>query len=184
VNDLLHTRTIQLLAAVAATLLLVLAGCGGDDDDDGGGDGGDEAAETQPQTTPETGTTTTPAPDEEAQTGGDAAAAEQTVREYIDALAAADGAKVCDLLSASEREEADTFAGDEGCAGFFDEFLQIVSVEQRNELRAADPEVEVDGNRGTAKLPSLEGDGEDTVHLRKEGGEWKIGETDSPGEGP
>ena len=181
-NELSRTRIAHLLVVVAAALLLVLAGCGGDDDDDGGGgDGGDEAAETQPQTTPETETTTTPAPEEEGETGGgDAAAAEQTVRDYIDAAVAGDGGKACDQFTAEGREQLDAIGG---CEEFFDEILQILSEEQKEQLRSADPEVEVNGDRATAKIPSLEGGGEETINLRKEGGEWKISDTEAAGEG-
>jgi hypothetical protein len=173
-------KAIHLLALAAVALVLVLAGCGGDDDDDGGGggNGGDEAAETQP----ETGTTTTPAPDEEGETGGgDAAAAEQTIRDYLDGVAEGDAGKVCDQFTDEAKSELEVLGG---CEEFFAEFLQVISEEQKEELRSADPEVEVNGDRATATVPSLEGDGEETITLQKVGGEWKFAENEAPGEGP
>ena len=162
-------KAIHLLAVIAAALVLAVSGCGGDDDDDGGGgNGGDEAAETQPETG------TTPAPEEEdGAAGGDAAAAEQTVRDYIDGVVEGDAGKVCDLFTDETREELEALGG---CEEFFGEFLQVVSDEQKEELRSADPEVEVDGNRATATIPSLEGDGEETITLQKVDGEWKFAE--------
>jgi hypothetical protein len=171
---------ILLLLAIAAALVPTAAGCGGDDDDGESG-GGDEAAETQPQTTPETDTGTTPT-DEGGDTGGGDAAAEETVRAYIDGVVEGDGAKVCDQFTAAEREEAETFGGEGGCAELFDELLQIVSEEQKDRIRDADPAVDVSGDRGTAAVPSLEGDGEDTIRLRKEGGEWRIADIQGPEE--
>jgi ketosteroid isomerase-like protein len=172
-------KAAHLLAVVAAAFVLALAGCGGDDDDDGGGgNGGDEAAETQP----ETGTTTTPAPGEEGETaGGDAAAAEQVIRDYLDGVADGDAAKVCDQFTDEALRELEVLGG---CEEFFGEFLQIVSEEQKEELRSADPEVEVDGDRATATIPSLEGDGEEEITLQKVDGEWKFAENEAPGEGP
>ena len=173
-NDPPRIRTIHVLALIATALVLALAGCGGDDD---GGDegGGGEAAETQQETTPGTDTGAAPAPE------GDEAAVEETVRGYANALAEGDGEQVCSHFTAAGRRELDEIGG---CADFFSGILSQLSEEQRSELREIDPTAEVNGDRATATVPSLEGEGEDTVNLRKEGGEWKIADTESPAEGP
>jgi hypothetical protein len=182
-NDTHRIRLTHLLAIVAAVLLLVLAGCGGDDDNgDGNGDGGDEAAETQDNQDNQDTETTPPADDQGDTGGGDAEAAEQTVRDYIDGIVSGDGGKVCDQFTSAGREELDEIGG---CEELFDGLLTALSDEQKDEIRQADPEVEVNGDRATATVPSIEGDGEETINLSKEGGEWKISDIESEaGEGP
>jgi hypothetical protein len=169
----LPTRITLLLALLAAALLLAVAGCGGDDDGNGG-DGGDEAAESQDQGGDDTGTGAEEPPgDEGAAPSGDAAAAEQTLRDYIDGVVEGDGEKVCDQFTDEVRERLDQ-SGEQGCAELFDGLLGILSEEQKDELRGIDPEVEVNGDRATATVPSIEGGGQETVNLIKEGDEWKI----------
>jgi hypothetical protein len=178
-NEISRTR---ILLSIGVAALLLVAGCGGDDDEGDGGNGGDEAAETQPQTTPEEETETAPAPEEDGgAAGGDAAAVEQTVRDYIDGVVEGDEAKVCDQFTDQAQSELEVLGG---CEEFFAEFLQIVSEDQKEELRSADPEVEVNGNRATATIPSLEGDGDETLRLQKVDGEWKFAENEAAGEGP
>jgi hypothetical protein len=155
------SRSLRLLALLATAAVLAVAGCGEDDDDgDGGGGGGDQAAETTPETTAAPG-----------DAGGEASGPEQTVRNYLDGLGEGDGEKVCDQFTAEGRQEFDQIGG---CADFFSGILSQLTEVQRNELRELDAEVEVDGERATARVPKLEGGGEETLNLAKEDGQWKI----------
>jgi hypothetical protein len=179
----LPTRITLVLALLAAALVLALAGCGGDDDGDGGADGGDEAAESQDQGD-DSGAGEQQPDDQGDAPSGDAAAAEQTLRDYIDGVVEGDGAKVCDQFTDEVRERLEQ-SGEQGCAELFDGLLGIISEEQKDELRDIDPEVEVNGDRATATVPSIEGGGQETVNLIKEGDEWKIATlADESGGGP
>jgi len=104
--------------------------------------------------------------------GGDEGDAEDTVKEFAGALADKDGKKACDQLAQDAKDQFEQ-AGQK-CEDLLQLAFASISEEERNELRDIDPDVSVDGDNATAKVPNIGEEGEAEIKLKKEDGDWKI----------
>jgi hypothetical protein len=104
--------------------------------------------------------------------GDDEGDAEDTVRNFATALADKDGKKACDQLSEDAKNQFEE-AGQK-CEDLLQLAFASISEEERNELKDIDPDVSVDGDNATAKVPNIGEGGDSEIKLKKEDGDWKI----------
>lgn len=108
--------------------------------------------------------------------GSDEDQAEDTVLEYVDAVAEGDGAKACEQLT-SEGQEA-VAEGD--CPKRIERLSANLSEGQRDAFAEAEVvEVTIDGDQGTVRLTTPDQPEDDPeaygiVPVEKQDGDWKI----------
>jgi hypothetical protein len=103
---------------------------------------------------------------------GDEGDAEDTVKNFATALADKDGKKACDQLSQDAKNQFEQ-AG-QNCEDLLQLAFASISEEERNELKDIEPDVSVDGDNATAKVPNIGEEGDSEIKLKKEDGDWKI----------
>jgi hypothetical protein len=96
--------------------------------------------------------------------------ARNVVKEYADAIADGDERGVCATLSKESRKRFDR--AKTTCEDAYKSFGKFLGGNQKDKLRALDPEVKVEGNKATTQIDQAPLAGE--LRLEKEGGEWKI----------
>ena len=104
--------------------------------------------------------------------GSDEDDAKDVVKDFMNGLADEDGQKVCDQLSQSAKEPIERSGAD--CGEQFEGLAREATQENKDQLKDIDPDVSVDGDEATAKVPNIGGPGESEIKLKKEDGDWKI----------
>ena len=104
--------------------------------------------------------------------GDDEGDAEDTVREFTTALADKDGKKACDQLAEDAKNQFEQSG--QKCEDLLQLAFASISEEERNQLRDIEPDVSVDGDNATAKVPNIGEEGDSEIKLKKEDGDWKI----------
>jgi Domain of unknown function (DUF4878) len=104
--------------------------------------------------------------------GGDEGDAEDTVKSFAGALADKDGKKACDQLAADAKNQFEQSG--QKCEDLLQLAFASISEEERNELKDIEPDVSVDGDTATAKVPNIGEEGDSEIKLKKEDGDWKI----------
>ena len=97
---------------------------------------------------------------------------EETVKAFANALADADGDKACDQLTKNVRGQIEATGAK--CGEQLGSLAGAASSDEKNKLKEIDPEVSVDGDNATAKVPNIGGEGTSDIKLKKEDGDWKI----------
>ena len=106
--------------------------------------------------------------------GGDdgGGSAEDVVKDFATALADEDGKKACDQLADSAKQEFEQSG--QKCEDILKLAFGQLSDEDKDKLKDIDPDVQEDGDKATAKVDEIDGEGSSEIKLEKQDGDWKI----------